>query len=152
MQIQLLTLSLVIWKRRQKKAYICPKPMFDFWVCSHIYLMLVNKPKLACIKLIFFFTNLFRNCSMLHVRCNISFICWNEITSNFLFYVFHFYKMFLLAISVNFLYLILCSHIANISVLLTFAHIPRSFSEDTVNRRPWMFTNSLLIYYTWLTS
>lgn len=60
--------------------------------------------------------------------------------------------MFLLAISVNFLYLALCSHIANISVLLTSAHILRSFSDDIVNRRPWMFTNSLLIYYTWLTS
>lgn len=47
---------------------------------------------------------------MLHVKSNIVFICWNEITSNFLFYVFHFYKMFLLAVSVNFLYLILCSH------------------------------------------
>lgn len=50
---------------KKKRAYICLKPGFDFWMCSHIYLMLVNKPKLACLKLIFFFfTNLFRICSV----------------------------------------------------------------------------------------
>lgn len=64
---------------------------------------------------------------MLHVKSNIAFIWWNAITSNFLFYVFHFYKMFLLAISVNFLYLALCSHIANIFFAADFCTYPQEF-------------------------
>lgn len=54
--------------------------MFDFWICSHIYLMLVNKPKLACIKTRFFFTNLFRICSLC-CMWNVTLLLFDEMQS-----------------------------------------------------------------------